>query len=108
MKSSLRLIGRLILKHLSRLTIRKHKPLIIGVLGEGPTSIAREFAYAVVSTTLPARRNLETPEAEFSLPLTILDYPNYPQSVVEWLWVMLKTFLQLFTIRPYKHALVLE
>lgn len=108
MKELFRPVLRQVLKVLTILVLRKHKPTVIAIEGLGQTSIAREVIYAVIQTTFPVRRNQESPEAEFSVPLTILAYPRYPSSTLEWLWVLLKTVLQLFTIKPFYHFLVLE
>lgn len=93
---------------LTRLTIAKHRPTIISITGDGQTSVAREVLYYVLREGFPVRRNLELPEAEFSVSITVFDYPNYPESKLEWLWLVLKVTLQLLTVRPYSHMLVLE
>ncbi len=108
MKNIFRASLRKAIGFLAKRTIAKHNPLIIAVIGNGSTSIAREVIYAALNEALPGRRNLELPEAEFSVPLTILDYPGYPQSILGWLWLLVKTSLQLWSIKPYKHLLVLE
>jgi hypothetical protein len=99
---------RSILGWVTKRTLRKHKPVIIAIIGNGSTSIAREVIYAALNEGLPGRRNLELPEAEFSVPITILDYPHYPQTIVAWVWMLIKSVLQLLTIKPYRHLLVLE
>lgn len=93
---------------IARLTLLKHKPVVIAVVGSGPTSVMREVVYAALNETIPGRRNLELPEAELSIPLTVLDYPSYPGAGWKWLVVILKSLIQLVLIRPYKHLLVLE
>lgn len=108
MKQIVRRAGRWLLGILTRLTIAKHRPTIIAITGDGQTSVAREVLYYVLREGFPVRRNLELPEAEFSVPITVFDYPNYPTSKLEWLWLVVKVFGQLFTVRPYSHVLVLE
>lgn len=93
---------------LTRLTIAKHRPTIIAITGDGQTSVAREILYYILREGFPVRRNLELPEAEFSVPITVFDYRGYPNSKLEWLWMVIKVFGQLFTVRPYSHVLVLE
>ncbi|MFC1621962.1 hypothetical protein ACFL13_01065 [Patescibacteria group bacterium] len=99
---------RQILKTLTKAVLNKHKPTIVAIMGDRQTSIGREVVYQVLKTKFPVRRNLETPEAEFSVPLTILGYPHYPKTNLEWIWVLIKTIGGLFTIKPYSHFLVLE
>jgi len=56
----------------------------------------------------PCRRNIELPQAEFSIPLTILGYPKYPQNPLEWIKAVTTICLQIITVKSYKHILVLE
>jgi hypothetical protein len=77
-------------------------------MGDGHTSIAREITYYLLKQKYPVRRNLEAPETEFSLPLTVLGYPRYPTNIFEWLEVLTKNYLNLKRIGAYKHFLVLE
>ncbi len=99
---------RFLLTKLTLETLEKHRPNVIAVMGDGQTSIARETIYYVIREKYPARRNLESPEAEFSIPLTILGYPSYPKTYFEWFWLLFKVKLSLNSIKPYKHFLVLE
>ena len=108
MKKIFRKPFRYILSILTKAVIAKHKPTVIAVMGDGQTSIAREIIYEVIATTYPARRNLESPESEFSVPLTILGYPKYPKTLLDWLKMIGKTTVQFFKVKPYHHFLVLE
>lgn len=107
-KPRIRNLVRRILGQIALLTIRKHKPLVIGIAGNGPTSLVREAIFYVVKESTPARRNIELPEAEFSIPLTVLGYNNYPSSYLQWIWLLIKSYVQLFTVPALHHALVLE
>ncbi|MCG2685989.1 hypothetical protein L6258_01300, partial [Candidatus Parcubacteria bacterium] len=73
-----------------------------------PTSIAREAIYTVLKEKYPTRRNLESPEAEFSVPLTIFGAKTYPQSLGQWFSLVVKTGLQILVLKPYFHFLILE
>lgn len=99
---------RKILACLSRWALKKHKPQIIAVVGEGKTGIAREAIYRVVKNKYPARRNTEAPDAEFVLPLIILGIHEYPRSYLSWLKVLVKTAGHLLLRPAHKHLLVLE
>jgi UDP-N-acetylmuramyl pentapeptide synthase len=103
-----RRFGRLLLKFLTQAVLRKHHPTVIAVAGEGPTSLLREALYTVFHEEYPTRRNLESPEAEFSLPLTIIGARTYPPRWWEWPLLVLKTTLQLIFFRSYHHYLILE
>jgi len=89
-------------------TLDKHKPTVVVVMGDGQTSIGREMVYSIMKTKFPVRRNLEAPEAEFSIPLTVLGYPNYPNNYLEWVWVLVKSGFLVKKNPSYKHFLVLE
>jgi len=109
MKYYLRPIARSVLRILVKITLFKHKPEIVAIIGSGQTSIAREVIYTVLKEKYPnVRRNLETPEAEFSVPLTILGYPSYPENFLEWFFTLIKLTLQTLLLKPHKHLLVLE
>jgi len=108
MKSFLRRALRLVLKHLTRAVLDKHQPQIIALVGGHETAIAREALYTVLHEHLPTRRNIEAPEAEFVIPLTIFGTNFYPQSVAEWLEVIVKTAIQLGTLKPHSNTLILE
>lgn len=99
---------RRLLGFIVKATVKKHKPLVIALVGNGPTSIVREAVFAVVNEVMPARRNIELPEAEFSVPISILGQKNYPSGFFSWTWFTLKSFVQIFTVKSFKHALVLE
>lgn len=108
MSTNLRTVGRTILEYLAKLTIKKHNPKVIGIVGNGSTSIVRETLFTAINQTYPARRNLEIPDVEFSLPLTVIGAQEYPKSLFEWIKLAVVTFWQTFTIKPYFHFLILE
>lgn len=103
-----RRLGRLLLKFLTQAVLRKHRPTVIAVAGDGPTSLLREALYTVFHEEYPTRRNLESPEAEFSIPLTIIGSRTYPTRWWEWPRLVLKTTLQLIFFQSYRHYLILE
>ncbi len=99
---------RRLLTNLTKLTLKKHQPTIIAIMGDGQTSIGREIVYHLIKTRFPARRNLESPEAEFSVPLTVLGYPSYPEHSWEWVRLLLKSYFLVKKNPPHKHFLILE
>jgi len=96
------------LAKLTAQTLNKHKPNVIVVMGNGQTSIGRELVYHMIKSKFPTRRNLESPEAEFSVPLTILGYPNYPEKHWEWVWILIKFYVLIKKNPSHKHFLILE
>ncbi|MDP2734986.1 MAG: hypothetical protein Q8P12_02140 [bacterium] len=107
-RKPLRRILRVVLAALSRAVIRKHDPTIIAVMGEGKTGIAREAVYTVLKKKFPTRRNLESPYAEFVLPLTILGAREYPTNYRSWLKTLAKAAAQVVLLPRHKNFLVLE
>lgn len=99
---------RKILTWLTKKTLQKHNPTVIVVMGDGQTSIGREMVYHLIKSKYPARRNLESPEAEFSVPLTVLGYTTYPQNALAWLWLLIKSYFLIIKNPSYHHFLVLE
>lgn len=108
MKKILRKYYRNKISVLTKKVLQIHEPTVIAVMGDGQTSVAREMIYKIIHTEFPARRNLEFPEAEFSIPFTVLGYPKYPSSLTEFLWVLVKTWYLTKKIEPYKHFLIIE
>lgn len=107
-KKPLRRVLRLILFILARVALNKHHPTVIAIVGEGKTGIVREAIYAAIKEKLPVRRNLEAPNAEFVLPLTVLGAPEYPLSAIGWIRVLLQSVGQLIFLPPHPNVLILE
>lgn len=105
---SLRAIFRRILGFFTVLTIKKHNPEIIVVTGNGQTSLAREYIYSLLYEKAPTRRNLEIPESEFSIPLTVFGEFTYPKNKLTWIPIILKVLILLIKNGSYKHTLILE
>lgn len=99
---------RTALRCLCRVIIGKHRPDVIAVLGTGPTSIIREAVYTLLHEKYPTRRNLESPESEFSVPLTVLGSPSYPTNDWQWFPLLFTIIRQIVTTKAYFHILVLE
>ena len=103
-----RQILKKLLTKLTKVTIKKHNPEIIVVTGKGQTSIVREALYTVLHEKHPVRRNLEYPEAEFSIPLTILGIDYYPTTIIGWINAAVKTIARIAKNKAFKHVLILE
>ncbi len=107
-KKILRRTLRTVLFVLARAALKKHHPTVVAIVGEGKTEIVREAIYTAIKEALPARRNLEAPNAEFVLPLTILGARNYPLSIPRWLSFLLRSALQLLLLPAHQNVLILE
>lgn len=104
----LRKILRSYLLFLTKITLGKHSSTVFVVRGDEYVSMFRHMLFTALNSYYPARENHEKPEAEFSIPLAVLNYPHYPASAWEWLWVLLKSSLQIFTVPRFSHYLILE
>ena len=103
-----RTLLRNLLRYLCRKVIKKHKPVVITILGDGETAVAREILYANIHQKYPSRRNLEIPEAEFTIPLTVLGILTYPKNTFEWLEAIIKSFIRVIYLKSYSHYLIIE
>ncbi len=108
MALNLRYILRSVLGTLARLVLAKHNPDIIVVTGNGQTSLVREYLYTLLYEKFPVRRNIEMPEAEFAIPLCIFGNYSYPRRKIGWFAIVIKVFIQLIKVKPYKHILIVE
>lgn len=108
LKKPFRRFLRLILFFLARAALKKHHPTVVAIVGEGKTGIVREAVYAAIKEKLPARRNLEAPDAEFVLPLTVLGASEYPFSALGWIRLILRSAGQLIFLPPHPNVLILE
>ncbi len=108
MKKILRPFGVLLCEIATKLVILKHKPVIYIITGSGETSLVRESLYSSIKNISPTRRNIEKPEAEFSIPLTIFGEFRYPKSLLSWIQIYFQTLLRIVYLNPYKHTIILE
>jgi len=108
MKHILRPLGVFLCAIATKLIIYKHKPIIYVITGSGETSLVREYLYASIKDIYPTRRNIEKPEAEFSIPLTVFGEFDYPKSLLKWVKIYLLTILRIIYLKPYKNTLILE
>ncbi|MEX0888165.1 MAG: hypothetical protein WD940_01410 [Patescibacteria group bacterium] len=108
LKKPLRRLLRIILFFLARAALKKHRPTVVAIVGEGKTEIVREALYTVLRKHFPTRRNLEAPNAEFVLPLAVLGAKEYPLSAAGWLKILARSTARLLLRPPYRHTLVLE
>ena len=106
--NKLRIVLRNCLGFLSRITLEKHKPKVIAILGDNSSSLVRELIYSYINSNHKVRRNIENTYSEFSIPLTIFGTLYYPDNLFSWLKVILKTSFQYFYLKPYSHFLILQ
>lgn len=106
--TSARRFLRYILALETRAVLRKHRPPLIALCGDDQTAFIQEALYELALISAPARRTLERADSEFSIPLTVFGTLSYPRWPIAWLGIILKTAIQLITIRPYTHTLIIH
>lgn len=93
----------------TRLAINKHKIDVIGIIDFIHPNQTRDYIYKILKdSNYPCRKNLEETTAEFSIPLSVLGYNYYPNNIIEWLKLSIRIVLGYFTIKPYKHTVVID
>src|SRR3989344_3388657 len=100
-----------VLKILSRLTILRRKPLVIGIAGSAGKTSAKEAIYAAIYQKEPARKTSANFNNELGLPLSILgDWGKISRPVfLFWLKVLCVSGVRLIVpFGAYPKVLVLE
>jgi len=97
-----------ILAVLARSTIRKYKPLIIGVTGSVGKTSARLAIYAVLKKKYEVSTAEKNYNNEIGLPLTILGLPHYGKNILGWLYGLIRANKRIVWRGRYPEMLVLE
>lgn len=101
-----------ILAALARATIRRYKPLIIGVTGSVGKTSTRLAIFAVVNGKYRAATAEKNYNNEIGLPLAILGIPHYGRNVFAWGAALASAAMKAYglakTIGKYPEVLVLE
>jgi len=108
MRQKLRGTLKSILKVLSRFAITKHKIRIIAVSGWYGTSVVKESLYQVLKEDFQVRRNTRDISWDFSIPLTLLGYPDLKYGFRGWLKVIFSTIWVLIFEKSNPHIQILE
>ena len=100
------------LAFLARETIRKYKPLVVGVTGSVGKTSTRLAIFAVVNSKYLARTAEKNYNNEIGLPLAILGIPHYGHNIFAWSVALVTAALKIYglrkTIGKYPEVLVLE
>ncbi len=97
----------IITKYLSRATIARYKPIIIGITGNTGKTSTKDAISAVLSTRFHVRKSEENFNNELGLPLTILGISASGKNIVMWLVSFVQVLFRLLYTR-YPEILVLE
>ncbi|KKT26238.1 MAG: UDP-N-acetylmuramoyl-tripeptide-D-alanyl-D-alanine ligase [Parcubacteria group bacterium GW2011_GWA2_43_9b] len=98
----------LLLRLLAQATLRRYKPLVIGVTGSVGKTSAREAISAILKEKFSTRRSIKNYNNEIGAPLTILGQTSGGKSVWQWLQIFLIGFFEIFYTKDYPKILILE
>jgi len=98
-----------ILKVFAKATVKKYKPLVVGITGSIGKTSAKEAVFAVLSAKYKVRRNVKNYNNEIGVPLSIIGAEAQGKSVLGWLGVFVKATMSLIVKDVnYPKILILE
>lgn len=98
-----------ILAILAKATIRRYKPVVVGITGSVGKTSTREAIFTVLKSRYRVQRSEKNYNTEIGLPLTVLGLPHHGKNVFGWIWGLLKSAARLIIRnRLYPEVLVLE
>lgn len=98
-----------ILAILAKVTLRRYKPVVIGITGSVGKTSTREAVFTVLRTKYRVRRSEKNYNTEIGLPLTVLGLRHYGRNPAGWAWGVFISCLRLVRSgRSYPEILVLE
>ncbi len=104
----MRSLLRNLLGLLTKLVLRRTKPVIIGVTGSVGKSSSKEAIALVLAKNFSVRASVGNLNNEFGVPLTVIGAKNPGRSLLGWALVMLKAVKLIFIPGRYPEVLVLE
>lgn len=97
------------LAFLTRLTLRRRRPTIVGITGSVGKTSTREAVFTVLSARYRTRQSQKNYNTEIGVPLAVLGIPHYGRNPFGWAWGLAKSaFRLLVSDRGYPEVLVLE
>lgn len=98
-----------ILAVLARATIRKYKPIIIGITGSVGKTSTREAIFAVLKKRYLVRQGKKSFNTEIGFPLAILGMDYYHKKIWKWLSAIFGAAFRIYFSREkYPEMLILE
>jgi len=97
------------IKVLSKLILKKYKPVVIGVTGSVGKTSAKQAIFAVLQDKFHVRSSIKNYNNEIGVPLTIIDAKAPGKSIFGWLAIMFKALNKIiFRDKTYPDFLILE
>lgn len=98
-----------ILRYLAVFTLKKYKPLIIGITGSAGKTSTKEAVFAVLSQEKNVRRSRGNFNNEIGVPLTVINDYEKIKGLLFWPKVLIFGLKQIiFTNKNYPEILILE
>lgn len=103
-----------LLSFLSRETLAKYNPIVIGITGNVGKTTTKDYIYSFLNTRNPqgydsyVRASQKSENSEFGMNLTILGEKNPWNSPNGWIKIIIRNFLRLYKNTMYPKILVLE
>lgn len=106
----MRSLLRIILFALAAATLRRHRPIIIGVTGSVGKTTTKDCTAIVLSVKYSVRASAKSYNNELGLPLTILGEDSPSRSLIGWVIIVVRSLCRIFCYRwhSYPEVLVLE
>lgn len=108
MKHFLKKLITWILKILTKITLWRHKPEIIGVVGSTQKTETKEEIKKILSKKFDVRANPRSYNTEIGLPLAVLYLPSGNSSFWAWLKILVKGKIIALFSRKFPKILILE
>jgi UDP-N-acetylmuramoyl-tripeptide--D-alanyl-D-alanine ligase len=91
----------------AKLTLKRHKPFIIGITGNLGKTSTKDAIFAVLKSEYHTRRSEKSMNSEFGVPLTILGEKSGWNNPLKWILVIIRGLFVPFA-KHYPSHLVLE
>lgn len=97
-----------ILKILAKLTVKKYRPIVVGITGSVGKTSTKEAIHAVLKHKYWVRKSEKSFNTEVGLPLAILGIENHHKKILAWAKDILKSFFRILFVSKYPEILLLE
>jgi UDP-N-acetylmuramoyl-tripeptide--D-alanyl-D-alanine ligase len=95
------------LRFCARRKLARVQPRIIAITGSVGKTSTKDAMYTVLSSKHTAKRSTKNFNTEFGVPLTILNQTSSGVGFFSWLWIIFKSFFEMFKKDDYEF-LILE
>lgn len=97
-----------VITFLAKGILRRHRPIIVGITGSVGKSSSKEAVALVLSKNFSVRASIGNLNNEWGVPLTVVGVASPGRSLLGWIKVLTRAFMQLVPSVEYPQVLVLE